>query len=205
MMYIIVLVALILLVVYVTWRWLARELHDAAASARTAWRIRRGGRSPALLIEDARTALSARGLEPDCIVVSHDALELYDHLRARVIGQAAPPALPAAMVLALAIDVDARTCYLRAVETPAGQPGREAGAFHDLARIARLETVDHTGPDGLVATADRALEVEIDHPPRVYRLALEPAWHVGPEEMATRLRRMLIEARKPAGAPVVVR
>jgi hypothetical protein len=205
MLYIIVLVALILLVGYVTGRWLARELRGAAASARTAWRIRRGGRSPALLIEDTRAALFARALEPDCIVVSHEALELYDRLRARVIGQAAPPALPAAMVLALAIDGDARTCYLRAVETPPGQPGRETAACHELDRIARVEVVDHTGPAGLVATADRALEIEIDEPARVYRLALEPAWHVSAEDVAARLRRMLIEARKPAGAPVVVR
>ena len=206
MMYIAVLIALLLLIAYVTWRWLARELRDAYAALRVAVRQHRGGRSPARLVEETQSAFRARGLEPDFIVVSHESLDLYDALRAQVIDRETRPDLPAAMVIVLGIDVDARTVFLRAVDTPAARPGRETAVFHDCEAVASVRRCEHEGPAGLVAAGDEALELVVaGADPERYRLAVEPAWHVPAGDLASRIHQMVFEQARPRVGPVIVR
>ncbi len=206
MMYIIVLLVLALLVVYLLWRWLSSELGEAGRSLRVALRVRRGGRTPQLLAEEARAACRAEGIEPDLVIVSHDALDLYDRLRERVIGRTDRPDLPGATVLALAADADAGKLYVRAVETPAERPGREIVRLHDLDRVARIEAVTHAGPEGLVAPAEQAIAIAVDDPDvPEYRLAVEPGWHIAALDITRRLSTLCRDREPPRGAPVVVR
>lgn len=206
MMYIIVLITLALLVVYLLWLWLSRELGDAVRAGRVAARVRRGGRTPDLLVRETRSAFHELGLEPDLVVVSHDALDLYDRLRRRVIDRTDRPDLPAATVLALAGDADAGRLYLRAVETPPGRAGRETATFHDFDRVTLIETVANDGPDGLVAPGDQAIALHLEEADAPgYRLAVEPAWHIAPADLARQLRTLIQDRQPPCGAPVIVR
>lgn len=203
MMYIIVLVTLALLVVYLLWIWLSRELGDAVRAGRTAARVRRGGRTPELLVEETQAAFRNQGLEADLVVVSHDALELYDRLRERVIDRRDRPDLPAATVLALAGDADAARLYVRAVDTPPDEPGRETTAFHDFEAVTAIETVAHEGPEGLVAPGEQAIALHIDG--TAYHLAVEPAWHIAADDLARQLKALIHDHQPPPGAPAIVR
>ena len=203
MMYIIVIVTLVLLVVYLLSIWLSRELGDAVRAGRVAARVRRGGRTPDLLVRETQAAFREIGLEADLVIVTHDALDLYDRLRERVIGRTDRPDLPAATVLAFAGDADAGRLYLRAVETPPGEAGREIAGFHDFDHVTAIEPVPHGGPDGLVAPAEEAIALSVDGTD--HRIAVEPAWHVTAADLARQLRTLIEERRPPDGAPVAVR
>lgn len=203
MMYIIVLVTLALLIVYLLWIWLSRELGDALRAGRVAARVRRGGRTPELLVEDTQAAFRDEGLEPDLVVVTHDALDLYDRLRKHVVGRTDRPDLPAATVLALAGDADTARLFVRAVETPPGEPGRETSAFHDFDAVSAIEPVANDGPEGLVAPGEQAIALRIRD--TEYRLAVEPAWHIAASDLARQLRALVHDRRPPPGAPAIVR
>ncbi len=206
MMYIIVLVTLALLVVYLTSRWLSAEAREAFAGGREAVRVRRGGRTPAMLIEETRTAFQAEGLDPDLIIVSHNALDLYDHLRREVIGRLDRPDLPAATVIALAADARARQLYLRAVDTPPGTPGRETATFHDCSAVDRIEPVTNDAPGNLTGPGAEAIALTLrGSDPAEYRLAVEPAWHLDANDLAHRLRQIIQKGQCPDSAPVIVR
>jgi hypothetical protein len=206
MMYIIVLVTLALLVVYVTSRWLSGEAREAFTGAREAVRVRRGGRTPAMLIEETRAAFQAVGLEPDLIIVSHDALDLYDRLRREVIDRPDRPELPAATVLALATDTRAGRLYIRAVDTPPNTPGRETAKFHDCSAVPRIDTVPNDAPAHLTAPGTEAIAITLDAAdPGEYRLAVEPAWHLDASDLARRLRRIVQDGEPPDSPPVIVR
>lgn len=206
MMYIIVLVTLALLVVYLTSRWLSAEARDAFASAREAVRVRRGGRTPAMLIDETRAAFQAEGLDPDLIIVSHDALDLYDHLRREIIDQPGRPDLPAATILALATDTQAGRLYLRAIDTPPGAPGRETAAFHDCAAVERIEPVTNDAPANLTGPGTEAIALTFPAAePVEYRLAVEPAWHLNASDLIRRLQQIIQHGQRPDGAPVIVR
>ncbi|MEF8833346.1 MAG: hypothetical protein V5A42_00650 [Halofilum sp. (in: g-proteobacteria)] len=206
MMYIIVLVTLALLVVYLTSLWLSAEAKDAFASAREALRVRRGGRTPDMLIEETRAAFHAKGLAPDLIIVSHNALDLYDQLRREVIGQPDRPDLPTATVLALAADAHAGRLYLRAVDTPSGATGRETASFHYCALVERIETVANDAPKHLTGPGAEAIALVLPGAdPSDYRLAVEPAWHLNANDLAHRLRHIIQDGQRPVGAPVIVR
>lgn len=206
MMYIIVLVTLALLIIYVTSRWLSGEAREAFTGAREAVRVRRGGRTPAMLVEETQAAFQAEGLEPDLIIVSHDALDLYDRLRREVIGQSAPPDLPAATVIALATDTEAGRLYLRAVDTPTGAPGRETAAFHDCATVERIEPVTNDAPENLTGPGSEAIALTLPAAePALYRLAVEPAWHLNANDLTRRLREIIQQGQRPDSPPVIVR
>lgn len=206
MMYIIVLALLVLLVAYLTWLWLSAEMRDAVRAARVAWRVRRGGRTPSLLVEEACRRFWDEGLEADFVIVTNEALDLYDRLRERVIGRTDRPDLPAAIVLALGIDVDGRMLYLRSVDTPAGASGRETAGLHPFGAVVRIETVANDGPEGLVPPGEQALAIDLGHgDPAHHRLVLEPGWHLSPRDVANRIRAMVLQREPPAGAPVYVR
>jgi hypothetical protein len=206
MMYIIVLVTLALLVVYLTSLWLSAEAKDAFAGAREALRVRRGGRTPAMLIEETRATFHAEGLEPALIIVSHNALDLYDRLRRAVIDRPDRPDLPAATVLALATDTNAGRLYLRAVDTPPGAPGRETARFHDCADIERIDTVINDAPAGLTGPGAEAIALSLPGAnPAEYRLAVEPAWHLNANDLTRRLRQIIQHGQRPDGAPIIVR
>ncbi|WP_070988163.1 hypothetical protein [Halofilum ochraceum] len=206
MMYIIVLVTLALLVVYLISRWLSAEAREAFAGGLQALRVRRGGRTPAMLIEETRAAFRAEGLEPDLIIVSHDALDLYDHLRREVIGRADRPDLPAATILALATDTRAGHLYLRAVDTPPGAPGRETATFHECAAVERIEPVANDAPAHLTGPGTEAIALTIQAGVLAdYRLAVEPAWHLDPNDLTRRLRQIIQQGQRPDSAPVIVR
>ena len=206
MMYIILLLILGFLVLYFTSRWISAEAREAIAGARTALRIRRGGRTAALLVDETRAAFQAQALEPDLIIVSHNALDLYDRLRARVIDRADRPDLPNATVLALGADIDAGRLYLRAIDTPAGQAGRETASFHSFDTVTAIETTAHEGPEGLVPPGQEAVALILSTAdPSEYRLAAEPAWHLSANDLARRLRSIIQDRSRPAGAPVILR
>lgn len=206
MMYIIVLVTLALLVVYLTSRWLSAEAREAFAGGREAVRIRRGGRTPAMLIEETRAAFEAEGLEPDLIIVSQNALNLYDHLRREVIGRRDRPDLPAATVIALGADTDAGRLYLRAVDTPPGTPGRETATFYDCTAVDGIEPVANDAPENLTGPGTEAIALTLrGADPAEYRLAVEPAWHLDANDLTRRLREIVQQGQRPASAPVIVR
>lgn len=205
MMYIIVLVTLALLVVYVTSRWLSAEAREAFAGARDAMRVRRGGRTPAMLIEETRAAFHREDLEPDLIVVSDNTLNLYDRLRREVIGRSDRLDLPAATILALGADTRAGRVYLRAVDTPPGLPGRESATFHDCAAVERIEPTTNDAPAHLSGPGTEAIALTLRAEPAEYRLAVEPAWHLSADDLTRRLRQIVQQRRRPDSAPVIVR
>ena len=206
MMYIIVLVTLALLVVYLTSLWLSAEAKEAFAGVRVALRVHRGSRTPAILIEETREAFRRQRLDPDLIIVSHNALDLYDHLRREVIAQPDRPDLPAATVLAVATDARAGRLYLRAIDAPTGAPGRENADFHDCTLVERIEPVTNDAPAHLTGPGSEAIAVTLrDTEPAEYRLAVEPAWHLDANDLARRLREIIQHGQRPDSTPVIVR
>lgn len=206
MLYALLLLIAIALVTYFGGRWLLAELREASGAVGTRLKILTGGLTSDHLLARTRESLAARGLSADCIVLPSRVTRVYDALRREVIGRARAPALPAALVLALAVDVDRRTLYLRAVETPAGGAGREREAVHGFDEIAALRRVANAFPAALAPPGAEALELELGdaQAPR-YHLVLEPDWGVAPADLVARVRAMIEAGERPAGAPVVVR
>jgi hypothetical protein len=98
--------------------------------------------------------------------------------------------------------VDAARLYVRAVDSGGGI-GRETAAWHGLEEIARVRQCPNGLPEAISPPGEEVLEILTGD--ARYHLVLEPGWGVLPGDLAERLRAMLVEGRKPAGAPVVVR
>jgi len=199
---ILLIIALILLGIFL-WTWLSREIRAAGAWLRDRILIARGGTTQQHLLEETQRACRERGLAPDCILVSGQVTEVYDHLRRRVIGQRADGTLPSAVALALGADVDAGSLFVRAVEAPADDIGRDTSAFIPFADISGIEQVEQDLPAGLAPKAESAIEIVTAQ--QRYRLSLEERWGVSARDLVERIRAMIEDGRKPDAAPLIVR
>lgn len=194
------------ILLYVTSRWLSAEARGFGRWAREHWILARGGQSPERLIQTTRRAFTAEGLEPDFIVVAHQALPCYERLRRDYLGQVPEQPLPAGVVLALAADVDAGQVFVRAVVAQPGIPGREEAAFLRFDQVRSAELIPARLPEGVAPAADQALELvttDANLPP--LHLALEPEWGVDPKEIADRIRALLAGRWRPDAPPAIVR
>lgn len=206
MIYLLLFLAAAAILAYVTSRWLRAELHEARGWLAEKWVVSRGGLSQNALIAVTRRAFVAEGLELHFLVASRQTWPCYQRLRRDYMREQPAEPLPAAVVLALAADVDARKLYLRAVAPEPDGPARDVAELLDFDAIGALERVDARLPAGPAPAAEQALEIRLtdeDRPP--FHLALEPEWGPSPAELAERIR-ALIEGRwRPDAPPAIVR
>lgn len=206
MIYLLLFLVAAAILLYVTSRWLRAELRELRAWLGEKWTVRRGGESQASIIAAARHAFDAQGLEPHFMIVSRQVLHSYRQLRRHHIEQTPRQPLPAAAVLALAVDADARQLYLRAVIPDSGGPARDVAEFLHFDEIESVQAVPHRTPDGPAPTAERALEIVTTDPNRpAFHFALEPDWSVSADEITHRIRALLAGDWRPDAPPTVVR
>lgn len=206
MFYLILFLIATAILLYMTSRWLRAELRELGAWLHEKRVVMRGGLSTERLIADTRAAFGREELSVHFLVVSRQVLPCYERLRREYLGLPAGEPLPAAVVLALGLDLDAGRLYLRTVITERDAPGRDVGRFLDFGDIRSLEPVAARLPAGPAPVAERALEIRT-HDPRdpPFHLALEPGWGVAGEEIVERIRAMIEGRWRPEGIPVVVR
>ena len=206
MIYLLLFLAAAALLAYVTSRWLRAELREVRAWLAEKWVVGRGGLSQNALIESTRRAFEAEGLTPHFLLASRQAWPCYERLRREHLRATPTEPLPAAVVLALAADVDAKRLYLRAVVPASARPARDVGEFLDFGAIRSLEQIEARLPAGPAPAAQQALEIatsDEEQPP--FHLALEPEWGPSPRELAERIR-ALVEGRwRPDSPPAIVR
>lgn len=206
MFYLILFLIAAAILLYITSRWLRAELRELGAWLHEKWVVMRGGQSTERLIADTRAVFEREGLSAHFLVVSRQALPCYERLRREHLETADSEALPAAVVLALGMDLDARRLYLRAVITEREAAGRDVGRFLDFGDIHSLEPVTTLLPAGPAPAAERALEIRTRDPKDPpFHLALESDWGVAGEEIVERIRAMIEGRWRPEGIPVVVR
>ncbi len=206
MIYLLLFLAAAAILAYVTSRWLRAELREVRAWLAEKWVLRRGGLSQNALLEATRRAFAAEGLSPHLLVASRQTWPCYERLRHGHMDRTPAEPLPAAVVLALAADVDAKKLYLRAVAPEPGRPARDVAEFVDFDEIRSLERIAARNPQGPAPAAAEALEIRLadgDRP--AFDLALEPEWGPSPAELAERIR-ALVEGRwRPESPPAIVR
>lgn len=206
MIYLILFLAATAILLYVTSRWLRAELRELGAWLHEQWVVLRGGRSTERLVADTHAVFEREGLNAQFLVVSRQALSCYERLRREYLETPVAVPLPAAVVLALGLDLDARRLYLHAVITEADAPGREVGRFLDFDAVHSLEPIPARLPAGPAPTAERALEIRTAEPrDPPFHLALEPEWGVAGNELVGRLDAMINGHWRPDSLPVVVR
>lgn len=206
MFYLILFLIAAAVLLYITSRWLRAELRELGAWLYEQWIVMRGGRSTEQLIADTRAVFEREGLNAQFLVVSRQALPCYERLRREYLEAPVAAPLPAAVVLALGLDLDACRLYLHAVITETDAPGREVGRFLDFDAVRSLEPIPARLPAGPAPVAERALEIRtIDPRDPPFHLALEPEWGVAGDELAERLEAMINGNWRPESLPVVVR
>ena len=206
MIYLLLFLAAAAILAYVTSRWLRAELREARAWLAEKWVLRRGGLSQNALIEATRRAFAAEGLELHFLVASRQTWPCYERLRREHMGKTPAEPLPAAVVLALAADVDAGKLYLRAVAPDPRGPARDVTELVGFDEIRSLERIAARNPPGPAPAAAEALEIRLageDRPP--FDLALEPEWGPSPAELAERIRALVAGRWRPDSPPAIVR
>lgn len=206
MIYLFLFLTAVAILLYVTSRWLRAELHELGAWLRERWVVMRGGQSTERLVADTRGVFEREGLNAHFLVVSRQVLSCYERLQRDYLGTPVTQPLPAAVVLALGLDLDAERLYLRAVIGERDEPGRDVGRFLDFDDIRSLEAVAARLPAGPAPAAERALEIRThdSHDPP-FHLALESDWGIAGDEIVERIRAMIEDRWRPEGIPVVVR
>lgn len=206
MMYIIVILIGVLLILYFGGRWLARELGELGVILRRRLTLATGGQTADNLLQEAQAACRAHGLNtPDLVAVPSSAGVLYERLRKQVVARVPEPALPAAVGLALAIDVDSATLYLHSVTAPAGEAGTERCDFMAFDDITEIRCVPGEQNPWLAHHAHNVLELQGTHGlPRV-QLPIDPAWGLTPEDFVGHIRAMVHDRRHPPGGAVILR
>lgn len=206
MIYLLLFLVAAAILLYVTSRWLRGELRELRAWLGEHWAVRRGGESQASLLQAAQRAFDAEGLELQFAIVSRQVLPNYRALRRRHVERTPERPLPAAITLALAADPDARRLYLRAIVPATDGPARDSAQFLDFDQIESVQAVAQDTPNGHAPAAEQALELRPagpDQPP--FRLAIESAWGLGPEELTRRVRELLTGDWRPEAPPTIVR
>lgn len=206
MIYLILFLTAAAILLYITSRWLRAELHELGAWLHERWVVMRGGQSTERLVADTRAVFEREGLNAHFLVVSHQVLPCYERLRRDYLETSVTEPLPAAVVLALGLDLDTRRLYLRAVISEQDTAARDIGRFLAFDDIRSLEAVTARLPAGPAPDAERALEIRT-HDPRdpPFHLALESDWGVSGDEIVERIRAMVEDRWRPEGIPVVVR
>lgn len=206
MMYIIVILIGALLILYFGGRWLARELRELGAILRRMLTLATGGQTTDNLVREAQTACRARGLNtPDLVAVPSSAAALHDTLRKQVRGRVPEPELPAAIGLALAIDVESGTLYLRSISTPTGEAGTERSEFLTFDDITAIRSVPGEHNPWLDEHASAALELRGANGIPAFQLPIDPSWGLDPEDFVEHIRGMIRDHRRPAGGSVILR
>lgn len=206
MIYLLLFLAATAILLYITSRWLRAELRELGAWLHEKWTVLRGGQSTERLVADTRTVFEREGLNAQFLVISRQVMSCYKRLQRDHLDTPAAEPLPAAVVLALAADLDARRLYLRAVISEHDAPGRDVGRFLDFDDVLSLEPVPARLPAGPAPAAERALEIRTRNPQDPpFHLALEPDWGIEGNELVERIRAMLEGRWRPEGIPVVVR
>lgn len=206
MMYVIVILIGVLLILYFGGRWLARELGELGAILRRRLTLATGGQTADNLVHEAQTACRARGLNtPDLVAVPSGAGALYERLRKQVLARVPEPGLPAAVGLALAIDVDSATLYLRSVTAPAGEAGAERNDFVAFADVTEIRSVPGEQNPWLAHHAQAALELQGSNGMPHVQLPIDPAWGLAPDDFVEHIRAMVRDRRHPPGGAVILR
>jgi len=206
MLYVIFVVLLVLLVGYILGRWLLREFREFSGTLAERIKIARGGKTPQRVLEEVRQDLAQRGLKADLVVVSRRIGPVYDALRRRIVGRRVQQSMPAALVFALAADVEHGMLYLRSVYGTVDESGREGRDCVAFDAVARIERVPARFDADIAPPAEEALEIvttDTDQPP--FHLPLEKAWGVSPRDLSDRIRRIVCHGERPAGGSVIVR
>lgn len=206
MMYIIVILIGVLLILYFGGRWLMRELRELGAILHRALTLATGGQTADNLVQEAQTACRAHGLTtPDLVAVPSSAEALYDTLRKQVLGRVPEPDLPAAVGLALAIDIASGTVYLRSITAPAGEAGVERNEFVAFDGISEIRSVPSDQNPWLNHHAQSALELQRANGMPRFQLPIDPTWGLDPEALVEHVRAMIHDHRQPAGGAVILR
>lgn len=206
MMYVVVILIGALLIAYFGGRWLLRELRELGAILRRALTLATGGQTTDNLIHETQAACRDHGLgTPDLVAVPSSAGMLYDTLRKQVLARVPQPGLPAAVGLALAIDVDSGTLYLHSVTAPDGEAGTERNDFVAFGDITGIRSVSSEQNPWLGHHAQAALELQGANGIPRFQLPIDPAWGLDPEDFVEHIRAMVHGHRRPAGGSVILR
>lgn len=206
MMYVVVILIGALLIAYFGGRWLLRELRELGAILHRALTLATGGQTADNLVHETQAACRERGLDtPDLIAVPSSAGALHDTLRKQVLARVPQPGLPAAVGLALAIDVGSGMVYLRFVTAADGEVGTERNDFVAFGDITGIRSVPSEQNPWLGHHAQAALELQGANGIPRYQLPIDPAWGLEPEAFVEHIRAMVHDHRRPAGGSVILR
>lgn len=206
MMYAILVLILLFLVSYVLLRWLRMVLLEGGQAARTALNVARGGKTPEILVADARAAFQRDGLTVDFVVASTQAERVLANLNGRLSRRARAAGWPAELVFLLALDIDRKRLQLRGIGPDGPDSLSEFTRFHSFSEVVSIDHVDSPFDSTVVPDVDTAVRIIVDDgEQRIGCLPLERAWHIRPADLVTRIRGMIEDGRRPAVTPVILR
>lgn len=206
MLYALLVLVLLSLLSYVTWRWLRLVTREGLGAMRTAVRVARGSTTPGMLVEATRERFERQGLSPDMIIVSHGVEHYLHRLRRQTDQPDSTGVLPAALAVAVGISVDPPRLYLHCVTPGRSGPARELRRFHAFDEIRRVELIDSPFRGGLGPPGEHAVAFHLAAlPDGPVLLVVEPAWRLTADELLDRLLAMIKRGERPAGAAVFLR
>lgn len=205
MIYLLLFLAATAIFLYVASRWLRGELRELRAWLGEKWVVLRGGENQTSLIAAARRAFDAEGLQLEFLVVARHVVPPYEQLRRHRRNRTPSEPLPAAVVLALAADTDARRLYLRAVAPGSDSDTRDTAGFVDFGDVRGIELVPRTVPEHLAPAATQAVALDLGDDRPVHHLHMETAWNLSPEELTRRIRALVAGEWRPEAPPTIVR
>ena len=205
MIYLLLFLAATAIFLYVASRWLRGELRELRAWLGEKWVVHRGGESQDSAISRAENAFATRDLQMDFLIVSREIRDCHRELCREHVERTPGEPLPAAVVLALGADTNAKRLYLRTIVPNPAAPARDSSEFVDFGDVKAVATVPRTLDSHLPPAADQALSLDLgeDHPP--YHLHLEAGWNISPNELTRRIRDLVAGQWHPDAPPTIVR